>query len=145
MSTRTSVVRRSRRNAVVAAVTAIAAAGALAACGSSSSNSTSGSSTTGSKNVTAALSQAEQVLNQGATRPTDITVGTPIAKPIPTGKKLVFISCGAASCQLQGNIVKEAASQGRRKPRPRRAERSEVPVSRITRPAIRKAARFMNR
>jgi ABC-type sugar transport system substrate-binding protein len=110
MSTRTPVVRSSRRNAVVAAVTTVVAAGAIAACGSSSNNSTSSSSTSASNNVSATLSQAKQILQQGSTRPQNITVSTPIKKPIPAGKKLVFISCGAAQCQLQGNIVKEAAS-----------------------------------
>jgi ABC-type sugar transport system substrate-binding protein len=109
MSTRTPVVRLSRRNAVVAAVTAVVAAGAVAGCGSSGSSSSS-SSTPANANVSASLSQAQKVLEQSAARPTNITVSTPIQKPIPTGKKLVFISCGAAQCQLQGNIVKEAAS-----------------------------------
>src|SRR5438132_164237 len=111
MSTRTPVVRTSRRDAVVAAVTAVAAAGAIAACGSSSNNNSSSGSSSGAAatNVNAALTQAKQVLQQGATRPSNITVSTPIGKPIPSGKKLVFISCGAAQCQLQGNIVKEAA------------------------------------
>jgi ribose transport system substrate-binding protein len=110
MSTRTPVVRLSRRNAVVAAVTAVVAAGAVAGCGSSGGSSSS-SSTTANTNASASLSQAQKVLEQGSARPTDITVSTPIKKSIPTGKKLVFISCGAASCQLQGNIVKEAASR----------------------------------
>src|SRR5204863_10052159 len=106
MSTRTPVVRLSRRNAVVAAVTAVVAAGAVAGCGSSGGSSSSGS-TTANANASASLSAAQEALDQGAARPTDITVSTPITKSIPTGKKLVFISCGAASCQLQGNIVKE--------------------------------------
>jgi ABC-type sugar transport system substrate-binding protein len=108
MSTRTPVVRLSRRNAIVAAVTAVVAAGAVAGCGSSGSSSSS-SSTAANANATASLNQAQKVLEQGSARPTNITVSTPIKKSIPTGKKLVFISCGAASCQLQGNIVKEAA------------------------------------
>jgi ABC-type sugar transport system substrate-binding protein len=86
------------------------AAGAIAACGSSSNDSSSSSSTSASTSSSPTLSQAKQILQQGATRPASITLSTPIKKPIPTGKKLVFISCGAAQCQLQGNIVKEAAS-----------------------------------
>ena len=37
----------------------------------------------------------------------------PIGKPIPTGKKLVFISCGATACEMQGDIV----AKGRSRPR----------------------------
>jgi ABC-type sugar transport system substrate-binding protein len=107
MYTGTSVPGRYRRVAglaTVAATLAVAAAG----CGSSSTSTTSSSS---SKNVSSStLSQAQAVLAQGSKRPTAITVTTPIGKPIPTGKKLVFISCGASQCQLQGKIVAEAAS-----------------------------------
>jgi ABC-type sugar transport system substrate-binding protein len=47
---------------------------------------------------------------EGAKRPSDITVTTPIGKPIPSGKKLVFVSCGTSSCQLQGSIIEKAAA-----------------------------------
>ena len=43
-------------------------------------------------------------------RPTDLTVAEPIAKPIPAGKKLVFVSCGVEACAVQGPILQEAAS-----------------------------------
>ena len=38
-----------------------------------------------------------------------MTVTTPIGKPVPTGKKIVFISCGISVCNLQGSIVAAAA------------------------------------
>jgi ABC-type sugar transport system substrate-binding protein len=107
MYTGTSVPGRYRRVAGLAAVAATLAV-AAAGCGSSSTSTTSSSS---SKNVSSStVSQAQAVLAQGSKRPTAITVTTPIGKPIPTGKKIVFISCGASQCQLQGKIVAEAAS-----------------------------------
>ena len=109
MSTRTPVVRLSRRGAVVAAVAALVTAGAVTGCGSSDTSSDSSSSTSGN-GASATLTEAQQVMQQGTQRPSDISVSTPVGKPIPAGKKLVFVSCGAANCQLQGNIIKEAAS-----------------------------------
>jgi ribose transport system substrate-binding protein len=38
-------------------------------------------------------------------------VTTPVGKPVPSGKKIVFISCGASPCELQGNIVAQGAAQ----------------------------------
>lgn len=42
-------------------------------------------------------------------RPTSIGVDVPIKKPIPTGKKIVFISCGTYTCTLQGQIIAQGA------------------------------------
>ena len=39
-----------------------------------------------------------------------IPVADPISKPIPAGKKLVFVSCGVEACAVQGPIIQEAAS-----------------------------------
>ena len=36
---------------------------------------------------------------------------TPVGKPIPTGKKLAFINCGSSACNLEGDIIKQAADQ----------------------------------
>jgi ribose transport system substrate-binding protein len=105
MSTLTPVLHRYRRAAGVTLAAALLALGATA-CGSSS-NSGSGS---GGGVSSSTLSQAQAVMNQGLKRPSAITVSKPIGKPVPAGKKLVFISCGAASCQLQGKIIQEAAS-----------------------------------
>jgi hypothetical protein len=97
---------RSRRAAGVAAlgvVLAIVAAG----CGSSSSS--SGSSGGQGSTSSANLSAAQQVVTQALQRPSSITVSTPVGKSVPSGKKLVFISCGVSVCQLQGQIVAQAA------------------------------------
>jgi ABC-type sugar transport system substrate-binding protein len=90
----------------VCAMVALVAAG----CGSSS-NKSSGSSGNGGNASSPTLSQAQSVLAQGSQRPANITVTTPIGKPIPSGKKLYFISCGTSQCQLQGKIIQQAAAK----------------------------------
>lgn len=102
MSARTPATRRYLGVAALGAALALT----VAACGSSSkSNSASGGAST------AQLSQAQSVMAQGAQRPSAITVGTPIGKPVPSGKNLVFISCGTSQCQLQGTIIQQAAAK----------------------------------
>jgi ribose transport system substrate-binding protein len=97
--------------AVAAAMALIAAAG----CGSnnnSNDKSSGGSSSSATKSSgNSALAEAKAVVAQATKRPDKITVTTPVGKDIPTGKKLVFISCGAAACQTQGKIVAEAAAK----------------------------------
>jgi ribose transport system substrate-binding protein len=105
MSTRTPASRRYLGVAVVGAALALG----VAACGSSGDNGSSSSASSASES-SATLSKAQAVMAEGVKRPSAITVTTPIDKPIPSGKKLVFISCGAASCQLQGDIVQKAAA-----------------------------------
>jgi ABC-type sugar transport system substrate-binding protein len=99
--------RAARRLAGLAGVgTAIALV--AAGCGSSSSSSSTASSTAAS--TTSGVAAAQQVVAQASIRPATVTVTTPVGKAIPSGKKIAFISCGAAPCILQGNIVAEAAS-----------------------------------
>jgi ABC-type sugar transport system substrate-binding protein len=112
MSLPTTAWSKYRRGAVAAA--AVAALIAVAGCGSSdNTKSSSGSqaSAAATSSGDPALAQAKAVLAQATKRPTRITVTTPIGKSIPTGKKLVFISCGAAACQTQGKIVAQAAAK----------------------------------
>jgi ribose transport system substrate-binding protein len=81
----------------------------LAACGSSSS----GSSTSGSPAQTgggAGVARAQTLVRQGTARPTTIGLATAIGKPVPTGKKIAFISCGVQACEVQGNIIKQGAA-----------------------------------
>ena len=94
---------RVRRAAGVAAGFLVVAAVA-AGCGSTSSSS-GGAAGNGNANLTAAQQQVTQALQ----RPGSITVSTPVGNAVPAGKKIVFISCGVAVCQLQGAIVGQAA------------------------------------
>jgi ribose transport system substrate-binding protein len=112
MSPLTSAWSRYRRGAGAAAVAmALVAAAGCGSSSNSSSTASSGSSTSAKSSAEAALDQARAVMAQATKRPDKITVTTPVGKEIPTGKKLVFISCGAAACQTQGKIVGEAASK----------------------------------
>jgi ribose transport system substrate-binding protein len=96
-----SRIRRAAGVAASAAMVAIVAAG----CGSSSSSSGSASGSASSANLTA----AQQVVSQAMQRPATITVTKPVGKAVPSGKKIVYISCGVSVCQLQGQIVAQAA------------------------------------
>jgi ribose transport system substrate-binding protein len=86
-------------------------AAVAAGCGSSSSSSSasnsSGSSSAGSSGANVAA--AQQVVAQAMQRPSSITVTTPVGKSVPSGKKLTYISCGVSVCQLQAQIVSQAA------------------------------------
>jgi ABC-type sugar transport system substrate-binding protein len=82
----------------------------LAACGSTSSN---GGSTSGSPAQTgggAGVARAQILARQATARPTTIGLATAIGKPVPTGKKVAFISCGVQACEIQGNIIKQGAA-----------------------------------
>lgn len=85
-----------------------------AACSSSSSSSagtagTASAAATSSPGLQAGLQEAQALVAAHAARPTSIGISVPITKPIPTGKKVVFISCGTYSCTLQGQIIAQGA------------------------------------
>jgi ABC-type sugar transport system substrate-binding protein len=103
-----TVVRRTPRVVHHAGVATVAAAVALLAAGcGSSGGSNDASSAAGSSS--ADVSEARQTMTQAMQRPASITVSKPIGKKVPTGKKIVFISCGVAQCALQGKIVAQTA------------------------------------
>jgi ribose transport system substrate-binding protein len=58
----------------------------------------------------AGVAEALTLAKQSTTRPTSIGITKPIGKPVPTGKKVVFISCGVAACEAQGDIIKQGAA-----------------------------------
>jgi ABC-type sugar transport system substrate-binding protein len=107
MRTPTPALRRYRRLAGVAAVGLLLAA-AAAGCGDDDSPETAASDGGGSSS--SALSKAEALMAEGTKRPAESTVTKPIGKPIPSGKKIAFISCGTSQCQLQGEIIQGAAA-----------------------------------
>ena len=55
------------------------------------------------------VAAAQQVVAQAMQRPATITVAKPVGKAVPAGKKVVYVSCGISVCQLQGQIVAQAA------------------------------------
>jgi len=57
----------------------------------------------------AGFEAAKKNVEEHSQPPTKIGPTVPIDKPIPKGKKLVFINCGAPACLIQGAAFKEAA------------------------------------
>jgi len=55
------------------------------------------------------VAAAKAAVAKYETRPTSINFDVPIGKPIPTGKKIDFINCGSSACNLEGDIIKQAA------------------------------------
>jgi ribose transport system substrate-binding protein len=58
----------------------------------------------------AGVAEATALAQKATTRPTSIGLTTPIGKPVPTGKKVAFISCGVEACEIQGDIIKQGAA-----------------------------------
>lgn len=84
----------------------------LAACGSDDSSSDS-SSTAASTTSASDAGQKEVVAlaDQLSSRPTKIPVSTPVGKPIPTGKKIIWVNCGAPVCTILGENFAEGAKE----------------------------------
>ena len=96
--------RAGRRTKWVAtAVAAFAVLLVASACGSSSGSNSGPVDAAG-------LAAAKATIAKASVRPTSITVTTPIGKPIPTGKKITFVSCGVEACAIQGPILAAAAA-----------------------------------
>lgn len=93
------------------AVALMAAGCSKTSSSSSGSSSAAASSQASSPAASAALQEARALVAAHSQRPTSIGVTTPITKPIPTGKKIVFISCGTDTCTLQGTIVAQGAKE----------------------------------
>ncbi|HEV3053353.1 MAG TPA: substrate-binding domain-containing protein [Solirubrobacteraceae bacterium] len=100
---------RSRiRGAAGVAASSLVVAIVAAGCGSSNSSSSANASSSAKSNG-ANITAAQQVVTQAMQRPASITVTAPVGKAVPSGKKVVYISCGVSVCQLQGQIVATAA------------------------------------
>jgi ABC-type sugar transport system substrate-binding protein len=56
------------------------------------------------------IAEAQTLASKATTRPTSIGLAKAIGKDVPTGKKVVFISCGVQACELQGDIIKQGAA-----------------------------------
>ena len=93
----------------LAGVLALGAALAASGCGGDSSGGSSGGSAA-SGSAGPGVSEAAALARKATTRPTTIGLTTPVGKPIPTGKKVVFISCGVEACEIQGDIIKQGAA-----------------------------------
>lgn len=88
---------------VLLAIGAVAAlATAAAGCGSDSDEGGS------SGDASSAFPEAVKVNEEFEQRPTSIGVKTPVGKPIPKGKEVVFIQCGVPACATEREIFEEA-------------------------------------
>ena len=84
-----------------------------ASAGNTASASASASATSGGSGLSAAdqagLAKAQAFLAKAETRPTQITNTVKITKPIPKGKTVDFITCGATpECTQEGQLVQDA-------------------------------------
>jgi ribose transport system substrate-binding protein len=95
-----------RRRAFAVALT-LALAVAVSACGDSNSESGKSGSSGSGQSVNPELVKA---VNAASKPPEHVFPNKPIGKPIPAGKKLVFINCGAPACTNMGASFKQAAS-----------------------------------
>ncbi len=122
------ILQRARRAArkPVAALAVVAAVLVAVGCSSNSSSSSSAASagstaaassgasaTTGGSGLSAAdqagLAKAQAFLATAETRPTQITNTVKITNPIPKGKTVDFITCGATpECTQEGQLVQDA-------------------------------------
>jgi ribose transport system substrate-binding protein len=84
----------------------IAMLAAVAACGSSSSSNDQASKV---QNGTEATAAAQKLVDAQMQRPDTISVRQAHTTAIPTGKKVVYISCGQPACIQLGEGLKSAA------------------------------------
>src|ERR1044071_5877087 len=100
--------RTVKRAPVLVLAAAVVVAVVVAAVAGGGGGSNGGSTAQGGD--AAGLAKAKAGAHAATTRPTSIGLTTPIGKPVPTGKKIAFISCGVEACEVQGNIIKQGAS-----------------------------------
>src|SRR5690242_12723693 len=94
--------RRGRRRTAAGVVAMLSILALLLAACSSSKKSTAGTAGTsaagGSSSSDAGLAAAQALVAKYSQQPTQIPASTPIGKPIPKGKTVVFVSCGTPNC-----------------------------------------------
>src|SRR3954447_20598490 len=90
-------------------VAVLALGATFAACGSQSNEGSSGGAAAGGSSG-ASVAKAQALAQQVTTRPTTLGLATAVGKPVPAGKKVVFISCGVQACEIQGDIIKQGAA-----------------------------------
>ena len=98
-----------RRRVTLVPMAALAAIALLAAGCGSSGRAAAAAARRAANSSDSSVSAAQQLLDKYSARPTAITQTTPIKKPIPTGKKITFISCGVEACAVQGPILQQGA------------------------------------
>ncbi|WP_433504846.1 sugar ABC transporter substrate-binding protein [Pseudonocardia halophobica] len=99
--------RRTRgvRLRMLAATMAIVALG-LTACGGGDAATTAGTAEVDP----AGVQWATERTNAALQRPTTIPLTAPIGAPVPAGKRIAYIDCGAASCTSYIPVIRDAVS-----------------------------------
>jgi len=108
-----TIARSYRRLGPVALLVALTFA--LAACSSGSASSSGSSSSAGSAQsdaptATAMAQAAAQAVAAISKRPTELSIGSKVTKPVPAGKTIATINCGSDACTIIDNLMKSAAA-----------------------------------
>lgn len=98
----------SKRLTAAATILLTASVLALSGCAGGGEKATA-RSTTDSSEREELVAAAQEVLDAGRERPTEISVTEPIGKPVPQDKTLGFVSCGADVCIELGKALTAAA------------------------------------
>lgn len=96
------------RRLLTAVPATLLAAVALAACGSSKNEKTKTTAETKGSGTSSVVAEAKKFAEEHK-EVTKIGPTTEITKPIPKGKKLIYINCGQPACTTQETGFKEAA------------------------------------
>ena len=94
--------KRGRRYLV--GIATMAAVSVLTACGAGATGNDADVDPEG-------LDRARATVEEFSKRPTSIPNDEPITKPIPTGKDIIFLSCGTSTCNLEADIIQEATDE----------------------------------
>ena len=81
----------------------------VAASGCGADSGAGGASQSGGATA-AGLAEAQSLVAKASVRPSSVGLSGPVGKPIPSGKNVVFISCGVQACEIQGDILAQGAA-----------------------------------
>lgn len=100
------------RKSVTAVGATLALAVGLAACGGSSSGGSTPTDTPSSQPSASstAIAEAQNLLSQLETRPTELPVTTPVGKAVPKGLTIDWLVCGVPDCTILTGPLKDAAA-----------------------------------
>ena len=102
--------REWKRPSSLAVLAALVLALFVAACGDNADEPSGSSGAGTAADTNSGLAAAKKNVEAHAQPPAKIGPSEPVGKPIPRGKQLVFINCGAPACALMGASLKEAGS-----------------------------------
>jgi ribose transport system substrate-binding protein len=102
--------REWKRRSSLAVLAALVLALFVAACGDNADEPSGSSGASTAADTNSGLAAAKKNVEAHAQPPAKIGPSEPVGKPIPKGKKLVFINCGAPARALMGASLKEAGS-----------------------------------